>query len=139
MVRVLSLRFQQCFDLFTVLVLKGFPETDILDIYLTAFFGVRKFKNTSTIRVIFFWKMFEIKYKFRKYKKKLKKYFRFWDNCIWKCYYKLSLLRRDYLLSAVNGFTNSPKILHITQRDIFKRELPAQESINMVKVLCFWF
>ena len=75
MVRVLSLRFQQCFGLFTMLVLKGFPETDILDIYLTVFFGVRKFKNTSAMRVISFLKMFEIKYKFRKHKKKLKKYF----------------------------------------------------------------
>ena len=52
--------------------------------------------------------------------KKSENIFRFWDNCIWKCYYKLSLLRREYLLSVVNGLTNSAKIFSITQRDFFK-------------------
>ena len=42
-----------------------------------------------------------------KIKKKWENVFRFWDNCIWKCCYKLSLLRREYLLSAVNGLANS--------------------------------
>ena len=89
-----------------------------LDIYLTTFFGVHKFKNTSAMRAIFCWKMFKIESKFRKCKKKEPKdIFRFWDNSVWKCFYKLPLWRREYLLSAVNVLTNSPKILHITQRD----------------------
>ena len=50
-------------------------------------------------------------------KKKIRKYFRFCDNCVRKCCYKLSLLRREYLSSALIGLTNSPKILNITQRD----------------------
>ena len=64
------------------------------------------------MRVIFFLKMFKIESKLRKYKKNLEKIFRFW-----KCCYKLSLLRRKYLLLAVNGLTNSPKILHIIKTD----------------------
>ena len=52
--------------------------------------------------------------------KKSENIFRFWDNCIWKCYYKLSLLGREYLLSVVNGLPNSAKILCITQRDLSK-------------------
>ena len=36
----------------------------------------------------------------KKKKKKLEDIFRFWDNCICNCCYKLSLLRREYLLSA---------------------------------------
>ena len=36
-----------------------------------------------------------------------------------KCCYKLSLLRKEYLLLAVNGLTNSPNILHITKKDFF--------------------
>ena len=51
-------------------------------------------------------------------KKKLEKLF-FSDNCIWRCCYKLSLLRREYLLSALNGLRKSPNILHITKRDFF--------------------
>ena len=49
-------------------------------------------------------------------KKKSQIIFRFWDNCYWKCSYKLSLIRGEYLQSALNGLTNSPKILHYTQR-----------------------
>ena len=52
-------------------------------------------------------------------KRKSENIFRFWDNCIRKCYNKLPLLRRNYLLSAVNGITNSRKTLCITQRDSF--------------------
>ena len=95
---------------------KGALKGDFLDIYLSMFFGVRKFKNTSSMRVILFLEMFKIESKFTKWKKKLENIFRFWDNCIWICCYKLSLLRREYLLSAVNKVTNS-QIFHITQRD----------------------
>ena len=79
---------------------------DFLDIYLTTSFGVRKFNNTAAIRV--------------KKKKKRENYFRFWDNCVGKCCYKLSLLTREYLLSTVNGLTNSRQVFHTTQRDFFK-------------------
>ena len=34
-----------------------------------------------------------------------------------KCCYKLSLIRREYLLCALNGLTNSPKIFHSTQKN----------------------
>ena len=39
---------------------KGPLKLDFLDIYLTAFFGVRNFGNTWAIRLIFFLKMFKI-------------------------------------------------------------------------------
>ena len=90
-----------------------------LDIYLTTSFRVRKFKNASALRVIFFFKMSKIEPKFTKCKKILTNFFRFWDNCMWKICYKLSLLRREYLLPVANGLTNSPKVLHISQRDVF--------------------
>ena len=41
---------------------------DFLDIYLTTLFGVRKFKNTSAMRLIYFLKMFKIEPRFRKCK-----------------------------------------------------------------------
>ena len=67
----------------------------------------------------FFLEMFKIVSKFTKRKKNSGKIFCFWDNFIWKCCYKYSLLKREYLLSEVNGLRNSPKILHITERDFF--------------------
>ena len=100
---------------------KGPLKRDFLDIYLTTSFGVHNFKNASAMRVIFFLEMFKIESKFRKGKKKLENIFRFWDNCIWKCCYKLPLLRRWCLSSAVNGWRNRAKILHIIQRDFFNR------------------
>ena len=42
-----------------------------------------------------------------------------WDNSIWNGCVKLSLLRREYLSSVVNGLTNSIKILHSTKIDFF--------------------
>ena len=48
---------------------------DFLDIYLTTSFGVRKFKKSSAMRVIYFWKMFKIETKFGKCKKKFEKIF----------------------------------------------------------------
>ena len=49
----------------------------------------------------------------------LEKFFCFLDNCIRICCVKLSLLRREYLLSAANVLKKRPKILHITKRDFF--------------------
>ena len=48
----------------------------------------------------------------KKKKKKIENIFRFWDNC-----YKLSILRREYMLSPVNWLKNSSKILNIPQRN----------------------
>ena len=53
-------------------------------------------------------------------KKKTENDFCFWDNCIWIGYIKLSLLRREYSLSAANKLTNSIKILHSAKRDFFQ-------------------
>ena len=86
-------------------------------IYITTSFRVRKFDNTSAMRFIFFLKIFKIQFKFTILQNESENIFCFWDNCIWKYCCKLSLLTREYLISAVNGLTNSPKILHISQRD----------------------
>ena len=91
-------------------------KRDFLDIYLTTFFGVHNFKMTS----YFFWKCSKLNLNLENPKTDSENIFPFWDNCIWKSCNKLSLLRKEYLLSAPNGLTNSPKILHITQRDFFK-------------------
>ena len=44
----------------------------------------------------------------------------FSDNCISIGRAKLSLIRRKYLSLAVNVLTNSPKILHITKKDLLQ-------------------
>ena len=73
MANVLSFSFEQCFGPLTMLLVAGPLTQDFLDNYLTMLFGVRKFKYTSAISVIFFLKMFKIECKFRKCKKKKKK------------------------------------------------------------------
>ena len=96
---------------------KGPLKVDFLDIYLTTSFKVGKFKNTSAMSIIFFLKIFKIESKLRKCKKKLESKFLFWDNCSVKCCFRLSLLRREYLLSGVSALINNRNILHITQGD----------------------
>ena len=102
-----------------MLLVKASPETGLFRDLSNHVFRSLRFKNTSGRRVISFEKIFKIEFKFRKWKKILPIIFCFWDNSIWKCCYKLSLIRREYLLLALNGLTNSPKILHITQRNYF--------------------
>ena len=104
---------------------QGPLKRHFLDIYLTTLFGVPKLKITSAMTGILSLKMFKIEFILPKCKKKKKKnntekVFSFWDNCIWRCCDKLCLIRTEYLSSAVNMLTNSPKTFHITKRDFFQ-------------------
>ena len=110
MVKVLSFRFQHFSARLPCDLSKGPLKRDFLDVYLTTLLGVRKSKNTCSMRVIFVLKCstFNLNLKnTKKKKKKKKKYFenifRFVDNCILKSCTKFPFLRREYLSSAVNG------------------------------------
>ena len=72
------------------------------------------------MRVIFFWKVRKILSKFQKCRRKFQKFFSFLNKCIWIDCVNLSLLRTENLWPAVNVFTKSPKIFHITKRDFFQ-------------------
>ena len=43
-----------------------------------------------------------------------------WDNCIWICIVKLSLLRAGYFSSAAYMLTSSPEIWPVNKRDFFQ-------------------
>ena len=58
-----------------MLLVEGSSETKLFRHLSNHVFGVRKFKNTSAMRVSFFLKMFKIGSKFRKCKKKIAKIF----------------------------------------------------------------
>ena len=60
MVKVGWFRFQQCLAALTCCFSKGPFKRKFLDSYLTTYFGVRNFGNTSAMRVIFFLKIFKI-------------------------------------------------------------------------------
>ena len=118
---MLSVRFQQCFDQFTMLLIESFSETGLfrhlsnhvfrspqVQKYISyegylLFENVQNWISISKLRI-----------------RKLEKIFRFWDNCIWKCCNKLALFWREYLSPAVNVLRNSSKILHITKRELFQ-------------------
>ena len=83
MVKVLTFRLEKCFSPATILLVEGSSETGLFThIYLTTFFLVRNFKNTTAMRVIFFWKMFKIDPKYPKFRKKLGKNFFFFFEII---------------------------------------------------------
>ena len=56
-----------------------------------------------------------------------KKFFCFWDICIWIGIVKLSLLRTGYLSSASNVLTSSPKIWHVNRRDFLEHNFLASD------------
>ena len=58
-------------------LLKGPLKREILNHYLTTFFGVRKFKNTSAMMVTFFSKMLRLNLNFENARKTSKKVFCF--------------------------------------------------------------
>ena len=60
MVKVLSCRLQMCLRPFTMFLSKYDLRQEFLDIYLITFWGVRNFGNTSSMRVMFFLKIFKI-------------------------------------------------------------------------------
>ena len=68
----------------------------------------------------FFWKCSKFNVDYRNAEKSLEKVFCFWDNSIWIGCVKLCLLRREYLSSAVNMWTNSFEILNSSNIDLLQ-------------------
>ena len=60
MVKRLWFRLQQCFVLLACCLAMGPLKWELLDIYFFTYIGVRNFRNTSAMRVIFFLKMFKM-------------------------------------------------------------------------------
>ena len=109
MIKMLWCRFEQCLGTFTMLFSKGSSETWLFRHLCNLVFGVRKFRNTKAMRVIFFAKTFKVSGRLQKSSRKLRKTFCFWDNCISIGIVKLSLLRRGYFSSAANVLQAVPR------------------------------
>ena len=114
---VLSCRFQQCLDPFTMLLVERSSETGLFRHLSDHVLGVRNLKSTSALSVIFFKKYAKFILDFKNAESIREKLSSFWNNCIWIRCVKLSRFRREYLSSVVNVLTNRPKILKITKRD----------------------
>ena len=120
MTRCCFFSFEQCLCLFTMLLVEGFSQAGLFrHLSNHVFHSPYVQKYISYEDHLFFWKCSKLNLTLENAKKNWENSFCFWDKCIWKCCNKLSLLRREYLSSAVNRLTNSPKILHITQTDFF--------------------
>ena len=52
------------------------------------------------------------------------KVFRFWDKSVWSCWRKFSILRNEYLSSAVSVLANSLKIFDQGKAMFFQLNLP---------------
>ena len=80
------------------------------------------------MRGTFFFEMFEIKCKFQKCSKKLRKIFSFLDNLISIVCREFSLLQKKYFSSGVNVLTNGLKASDITKKDFFKLKFPQNDE-----------
>ena len=143
MVKVLSFSFKQGFDPFQMYLLHNPLKGNFLDIYLTTFFGVRKFKNRSAMRVIFSLKIFKIESKFRKCKKKNNKKNEkniFVSEIIASENVARNASFKKTILVIDSQWVNkeSQDFPYKSERN-FQPELFSRASINMVKVLYFSF
>ena len=126
---MLSLRFQQCFGPFFMLLVEGSSEAGLFRYLSNHVFRSPLCQKYISYEGRPFLKMFKIESRFPKKQQKIgKMFFSFWDNWIWRCCNKLCLLSREYLSLAVNVLTNSPEILHITQRDFRQLNCPHRDQ-----------
>ena len=122
LIKVLWYRFEQCFGMFTVLLVIGFSQS-FLDIYLTTFLDSLISKLQNLCESSFFSKYWKFTLDFKNTAKRREKVSCFWDNCFSIGIVKLSLLRTRYFSSAGNVLTSSPKIWHVKNRDFFQLNL----------------
>ena len=76
-IKVLWFRFQQCWGMFTMLLVEGFSQTHFFRHLSDYVLGVRNFVKTKSMKVMFFFKIFKIYCRFRKSSKKFRKSFLF--------------------------------------------------------------
>ena len=113
--------FQQCFWPFTMFLVEVSSETGFFRHLYNHLFRSPEFRKDILYQGHrFFWKCSKFNVDFKNPKKNQEWVFCFWDYSIWIGFVKLSLLRREYLSSAVNVLTNSLNILHSTNRQFFQ-------------------
>ena len=120
MIKVKLCRFEPCLGTFIMLIVDVSSDMGLFTHLSNYVFRVRVFGNAKAVRVIFFFKMFNIEFRFQKFSKKWRKIFCFWDNCICIGIVKLSLLRAGYFSSDANVLTSCPKIFHFNKKDFFQ-------------------
>ena len=135
MVKVVRLRFQNCFFPLTILLVEWSSEAGLFRHFLTTFFDSIISDMTQLWRTSFFWKCLKFNLEF---KRDWEIVFCFSDNGIWIFCLKLSLLRRKGSSSAVHVLTNSLKILHIPKRDFLQLET-LELSLFSVEMTQIWF
>ena len=67
--------------------------------------------------VIFFWNSSKFNADLKNAEKNREKVFCFWDKCLWIVGIEFSLLRREYLSSAVNLLRKGLKNFHVSKSD----------------------
>ena len=120
LIKVMQRRIRQCLGSFTMLPVDGLSETWLFRHLSNYIFRACNFGKTKAVRIIFFFKMFKIEFRFQKFSKKLRDIICFWDNCIWIGIVKLPLIRTGYFSSAANVWISSPKIFHVNNRNFFQ-------------------
>ena len=123
-IKVLWCRIHKCLGRFNMLTAKWCSGTEIFREWSDQVLTVCNLGNTLRITIIFFSEMFKIWSRFHKWNEKLRKIFRFYNNCLWIGNCKWSQSGTEYLSSAVNVLTNNPRISKFNNGDIFRVIFP---------------
>ena len=113
-------RFQRCLVPLICCFAKCSMRIEFLEIWLTTFLEVCNLGNKAAVRSIFFLKMLKFNLGLKNAATNWEDVFCFCDNSIWVGCLKLSLLRREYLWSALNVLRNTVQNLPITKRYFFQ-------------------
>ena len=101
MIKVLSLRLNQCFSPFRMSPVESSSQTRAFRHLSKDVFCARLFRKYISYERIFFWKCSKFNGDSKNAEKNWEKRFCFWDKCIWIVCILLSLLIREYLSQAV--------------------------------------
>ena len=121
MVTVLWFRWEQCLNPFTMFPVKGYFKTGLFGHISNHVFRIGVISEINQLwGSSFFWKCSKFNVDFENIRKNSQKIVYFWDNGVRIGCVNLSLLRREYLSSAVNVLTNTYKALNLSKTDFFQ-------------------
>ena len=120
MVKLLSLRLNQCFGSFTILPIEGSSEPGLFRHLSNHIFWTPSFPKYISYGDHLFWKCSKFDVDLKNAQKNSQKPFCFSDKCIWIFSLKLALLRREHMSLAVNLLTKGLKGLHVINRNSFQ-------------------
>ena len=117
MIKMLSLRLNQCFLPFTMSPVETSSQTGVFRHLSKHVFRGRQFRKYISYEGHLFWKCSKFNAASKNIEKNSEKILGSWDKCIWIFCIHLSIPIREYLSAAVNVLRKGLKNIHLSKGD----------------------